>query len=286
MDINEIEEGFREEQTDRLKNGEISQSEFDDIIDRMQLDYDETYDILEKNAFPNGQEDEEVVHTIPYDDYIIQQPTPEHLLDARAVFGSQFRNLVISDLPDDFKLKIHGKELGKKEILDLYNSLIVENLLDDFDRLKERFKNIEKFQEALLQEVNGNPKYGRDMLDALQLIEVKDENGNTHKEFNIPLYNPATTLKIQELVNSMFKNAITKQHIKGGACILVSSFGFTDELHVLHNSDGSIKGMECYMPAYSKDFFQPFMKTDENGNPYLDPTELPNELRRCIGYRI
>lgn len=286
FDINELEKDFKKEQTDKLKNGKISQSEFDDIIDSMQLDYDETKDILEKNAFPNGQEDEEVVHTIPYDDYIIQQPTPEHLLDARAVFGSQFRNLVISDLPEDFKLKIHGKELGKKEILDLYNSLIVENLLDDFDRLKERFENIEKFQEALLQEVNGNPKYGRDMLDALQLIEVKDENGNTHKEFNIPLYNPATTLKIQELVDSMFKNAITKQHIKGGACILVSSFGFTDELHVLHNPDGSIKGMECYMPAYSKDFFQPFMKVDENGNPYLDPTELPNELRRCIGYRI
>ena len=286
VDVNKLEKDFRAEQTDRLKNGEISQSEFDDIIDSMQLDYEETYDILENAAFPNGQEDEEVVHTIPYDDYIIQQPTPEHLLDARAVFGSQFRNLVISDLPEDFKLKIHGKELGKKEILDLYNSLIVENLLDDFDRLKERFKNIEKFQEALLQEVNGNPKYGRDMLDALQLIEVKDENGNTHKEFNIPLYNPATTLKIQELVDSMFKNAITKQHVKGGACILVSSFGFTDELHVLHNPDGSIKGMECYMPAYSKDFFQPFMKTDENGNPYLDPTELPNELRRGIGYRI
>lgn len=286
FDINELEKDFRKEQTDKLKNGEISQSEFDDIIDSMQLDYDETKKILEKNAFPNGQEDEEVVHTIPYDDYIIQQPTPEHLLDARAVFGSQFRNLVISDLPDDFKLKIHGKELGKKEILDLYNSLIVENLLDDFDELKERFENIEKFQEALLQEVNGNPKYGRDMLDALQLVDVKDENGNTHKEFNIPLYNPATTLKIQELVNSMFKNAITKQHVKGGTCILVSSFGFTDELHVLHNSDGSIKGMECYMPAYSKDFFQPFMKVDENGNPYLDPTELPNELRRGIGYRI
>lgn len=286
VDVNKLEKDFRAEQTDRLKNGEISQSEFDDIIDNMQLDYEETKEILENAAFPNGQEDEEVVHTIPYDDYIIQQPTPEHLLDARAVFGSQFRNLVISDLPEDFKLKIHGKELGKKEILDLYNSLIVENLLDDFDELKKRFKNIEKFQEALLQEVNGNPKYGRDMLDALQLVEVKDENGNTHKEFNIPLYNPATTLKIQELVNSMFKNAITKQHVKGGACILVSSFGFTDELHVLHNPDGSIKGMECYLPAYSKDFFQPFMKTDENGNPYLDPTELPDELRRVIGYRI
>ena len=286
VDVNDLEKAFTEEQTNKLKNGQISQSEFNKIMDDMQLSYEETKEILKDAAFPNGQEDEEVVHTIPYDDYIIQQPTPEHLLDARAVFGSQFRNLVISDLPEDFKLKIHGKELGKKEILDLYNSLNVENLLDDFDMLKERFENIEKFQEALLQEVNGNPKYGRDMLDALQLIEVKDENGNTHKEFNIPLYNPSTTLKIQELVNSMFKNAITKQHVKGGACILVSSFGFTDELHVLHNPDGSIKGMECYMPAYSKDFFQPFMKEDENGNPYLDPTELPDELRRGIGYRI
>lgn len=286
VDVNDLEKAFTEEQTNKLKNGQISQSEFNKIMDDMQLSYEETKEILKDAAFPNGQEDEEVVHTIPYDDYIIQQPTPEHLLDTKAVFGSQFRNLVISDLPEDFKLKIHGKELGKKEILDLYNSLIVENLLDDFDELKDRFKSIEKFQETLIQEVNGNPKYGRDMLDALQLIEVKDENGNTHKEFNIPLYNPSTTLKIQELVNSMFKNKITKQYIKGGACILVSSFGFTDELHVLHNSDGSIKGMECYMPAYSKDFFQPFMKEDENGNPYLDPTELPDELRRVIGYRI
>lgn len=286
VDVNDLEKAFTEEQTNKLKNGQISQSEFNKIMNDMQPDYEETYNILENAAFPNGQEDEEVVHKIPYDDYIIQQPTPEDLLDARAVFGSQFRNLIISDLPEDFKLKVHGKELDKHEILDLYNSLIVENLLDDFDELKDRFKSIEKFQEALLQEVNGNPKYGRDMLDALQLIEVKDENGNTHKEFNIPLYNPATTLKIQELVNSMFKNAITKQHVKGGACILVSSFGFTDQLHVLHNSDGSIKGMECYMPASSKDFFKPFMKTDENGSPYLDPTELPNELRRGIGYRI
>lgn len=286
VDVNDLEKAFTEEQTNKLKNGQISQSEFNKIMDNMQPSYEETKEILKDAAFPNGQEDEEVVHTIPYDDYIIQQPTPEDLLDARAVFGSQFRNLIVSDLPKDFKLKIHGKELGKKEILDLYNSLIVENLLDDFDELKDRFKSIEKFQEALIQEVNGNPKYGRDMLDALQLIEVKDENGNTHKEFNIPLYNPSTTLKIQELVNSMFKNKITKQEIKGGACILVSSFGFTDELHVLHNPDGSIKGMECYMPAYSKDFFQPFMKADENGNPYLDPSELSNELKKVIGYRI
>lgn len=286
MDLNLIEKLFKNWHTRRLDEGSITQKEFNKTMNDMQPSYDETKQILKDKAFTNGKENEEIVHTIPFDDYIIQQPTPEHLLDTKAVFGSQFRNLIISDLPEDFKLKVHGKELSKQEILDLYNSLIVENLLDDFDELKKRFKNIETFQEALIQEVNGNPKYGRDMLDALQLIEVKDENGKTHKEFNIPLYNPSTTLKIQELVNSMFKNKITKQDIKGGACILVSSFGFTNELHVLHNPDGSIKGMECYMPAYSKDFFEPFMKEDENGNPYLDPSDLPDELRKAIGYRI
>lgn len=286
VDILDIEEAFRKQLTDKLKKGQISQEEFNKTMDDMQPDYEETYNILKDAAFPNGQENEEVVHTIPYDDYIIQQPTPEHLLDAKAVFGSQFRNLIISDLPEDFEITVNGKKLGKKEILSLYNSLIVENLLDDFDYLKSKFSSIESFQQELIQQVNGNPKYGRDMLDALQLVDVTDENGNTHKEFNIPLYNPSTTLKIQELVNSMFKNHITKQKIKGGACILVSSFGFTDKLHVLHNADGSIKGMECYMPAYSKEFFKPFMKEDENGNPYLDPTELPADLRKVIGYRI
>lgn len=285
-DINLLEKLFRNWHNRRLTDGTISQETFNKTMDDMLLGENEAYQILQNTAFPNGQENEEVVHTIPYDDYIIQQPTPEHLLDTKAVFGSQFRNLIISDLPEDFQITVNGKTLGKKAILQLYNSLIVENLLSDFEALQEKFKDIETFQQELIRQVNGNPKYGRDMLDALQLVEVDDGNGHTHKEFNIPLYNPSTTLKIQELVNSMFKNQITKQYIKGGACILVSSFGFTDKLHVLHNEDGSIRGMECYMPAYSKQFFEPFMKEDENGKLYLDPEELPSELRRVIGYRI
>ena len=88
----------------------------------------------------------------------------------------------------------------------------------------------------------------------------------------------------------MFKNAITKQSIKGASCILVSDFGLTKELNILHGEDGSIQGIECYLPAYSKQFYEPFAvtKVDDAGNEYqeLDVTKMPMELRRIIGYRI
>jgi hypothetical protein len=143
----------------------------------------------------------------------------------------------------------------------------------------------------MLDAVKGNPKYGRDMLDALQIVEIVNPNiGEKQEAFNIPLDNPSTTTKIQELITSMFKNAITKQSIKGASCILVSDFGLTKELNILHGEDGSIQGIECYLPAYSKQFYEPFAvtKVDDAGNEYqeLDVTKMPMELRRIIGYRI
>ena len=227
-------------------------------------------------------------------DYVIQQPTPPHLIDcAPVVFGSQFRNLIISDMPDDpnFRVKVNGKELTKQQVLDLYQANIVENLLEDWEKVKGKFADIRTLQKAMLDAVKGNPKYGRDMLDALQIVEITNPNtGKKQEVFNIPLDNPSTTVKIQELITSMFKNAIAKQKIKGGSCILVSDFGLTKELNILHGEDGSIQGIECYLPAYSKQFYEPFAvtKVDDAGNEYqeLDIDKMPMELRRIIGYRI
>ena len=71
---------------------------------------------------------------------------------------------------------------------------------------------------------------------------------------------------------------------------MVSSVGLTKELQILYNEDGGIKGMECYLPAYSKKFYEPFLitKTTPEGKEYqeLDIERLPEELRKIIGYRI
>ena len=276
-----------------LDNNKITQEEYNTRFEYIEPSEQEVYAILESLSMKNGEFIPEVVHEIPYSDYVIQQPTPEHLFDHTAVFGSQFRNLIISDMPNDpnFRVTVNGKDLTKQEVLDLYQSLIVENLLEDWVKVKGKYANIETLQKAMLDAVKGNPKYGRDMLNALQIVEVTNPNtGERQKVFNIPLDNPSTTNKIQELTTSMFKNAITKQYIKGASCILVSGFGLTKELNIIHGENGSIECIECYLPAYSKQFYQEFLitKIDREGNEYqeLDISKMPIELRKIIGYRI
>lgn len=278
-----------------LDNNELTQDEYNNIMNYFEPSEQEVYDMLERAVKDEtGNFKEEVVHEIPYSDYVVQQPTPEHLFDVNAVFGSQFRNLIISDMPEDMEIIVNGKPIkGRENIQNLYQSLIIENLLEDYGKLSKRFATIEDLQKAMLDTVKGNPKYGRDMLDALRIVE-HTVNGEKVKTFNIPLHNPSTTVKIQELVNSMFKNAITKQQIKGGNCILVSNFGFTDKLHILRNEDGSIKGAECYMPFYTKKYFEPFMKsvTDKDGNVIGQEVDInairkqDPELLKMVGYRI
>lgn len=277
----------------QLQERKITQDQYNKTMNDLQMSEQEVYDMLNSRVYTEGKINPEVVHEIPYNDYMIQQPTPEHLFDVEAVFGSQFRNLIISDMPDDpnFRVRVNDRDYTKKEIIALYQSLITENLLDDFQEVSGKFTNIEVLQQALLQQVKGNPKYGREVLSALELVDIINPNtGAVEKVFNIPLDNPSTTDKIQELMSAMFKNKITKQYIRGGNCILVSSVGLTKELNLVYDKGGNLVGAECYLPAYSKKLFEPLMveKTGANGNTYmeLDVTKLPTSLRKAIGYRI
>ena len=280
---------FKDANDALVAEGKISIEEYNSRFEYIELDYDEALEIL-NNAIRNedGTENKQVIHELPYRDYVIAQPTPEHLFDVEAVFGSQFRNLIISDLPNNFSITINGISYDKKQTIDLYQSLIVENLLENYADVKKKFTSIEDLQKYLLSQVKGNPKYGRDIINALQLVEIVNPiTGIKEKVFNIPLYSPNITNKLQELITSIFKNNITKQYIKGGACTLVSNFGYTDALHVLHNEDGSIKGVECYLPAYSKQFYKEFLVDSEDGTyQYLDINKMPGELRKIVGYRI
>lgn len=288
-----------------LDNNLVSQDVYNDYMKAVEPDEDEVYRMLTEQIGTKDNYNPESVHEIPYDDYVIQQPTPEHLFDVDAVFGSQFRNLIISDMPDDIKIVVNGKEYNKKQIRDLYQAIIVENLLEDWEKVESKYSTIEKLQAALKDAIESNTsKYSRDLLNAIEIITVVNPvTGLEEKVFNIPLDNPSTTEKLQQITNSMFKNAIQKQKIKGGACILVSDFGLTGQLHVkfkkykkvinekgeeveVGDIEGGLEGIECYLPAYSKKFYTPFMKTKDDGTQYLDINSMPENLRKIIGYRI
>ena len=266
----------------KLNNGEISKDEYDKIIEENTVpvtSYKDTMEILkETTGIGFGNENPNVVHKVSYEDYGIQTATPEHAIDAVQLVGTQIRKLITADISDDTIIEINGKKMTKKEWLDLYNAINTENILQAFADVDEIFKDRKKVEEILLEEIRGNQRYGMDMMRACTL----DENNN----FNIPLFDPVQSQRVQTLLNSVIKSRITKQKIRGGALIQVSDYGLTDELHIVFEGEGAnrrIKYLECYMPAYSREFYEPLM--DPNTHQ-LDVTKLPDDLRKLIGYRV
>lgn len=266
----------------KLNNKEISKDEYDKIIKENTVpvtSYKDTMEILKKaTGIGFGNENPNVVHKVSYEDYGIQTATPEHAIDAVQLVGTQIRKLITADISDDTIIEVNGKKMTKKEWLDLYNKINTENILQAFADVDEIFKDPKKVEEILLEEIRGNQRYGMDMMRACTL----DENNN----FNIPLFDPVQSQRVQTLLNSVIKSRITKQKIRGGALIQVSDYGLTDELHVVFEGEGAnkrIKYLECYMPAYSREFYEPLM--DPNTHQ-LDVTKLPEDLRKLIGYRV
>lgn len=256
-----------------------------------------------------GNENPNVVHKVSYEDYGIQTATPEHAIDAVQLVGTQIRKLITADISDDTIIEVNGKKMTKKEWLDLYNAINTENILQAFADVDKIFKDPKKVEEILLEEIRGNQRYGMDMMRACTL----DENNN----FNIPLFDPVQSQRVQTLLNSVIKSRITKQKIRGGALIQVSDYGLTDQLSIVFkdkngnplnyelykkkypNATGesyeefvknaqkegelSIMYLECYMPAYSREFYEPLMSPVTH---QLDVTKLPEDLRKLIGYRV
>ena len=129
---------MKEHLDELLFNNSIEEKDYYKVIDSLQLSEDEIIEVLE--TYTKMQDNEgklvdnpNVIKTYSYEDYIIQQPTPEHLLDTEALFGSQFRNIIKSDIPENATFEINGKPYTKKELIALYEELQVANLDDCFE---------------------------------------------------------------------------------------------------------------------------------------------------------
>jgi len=268
-----------------LSDGTVSQDDYNKLFDRISLTATEIKEKLEAEVSVNGTIDTEhgifdasKVHQLPYSAYMIAQPTPEHLMDEEeATSGSQYNYLILANLPDTFEITLpNGTRLNKKQMMEIYRSCVVDNLLDSFDSVKNLFSDIHELQKRLFKIIEGNPKYGQDIIDALQIVRIPSEKDPTgYKEvFNLPMDLPTICNQVQELLTSVFKNTITKRKINGGNCIQVACAGVSRNLNILRDDNGRITGCECMLPAWTEKFFKPFLKTrtetvkDKNGQSH------------------
>lgn len=288
-------EEYQNKLSELLTKGTITQQQYNDGISKYRFkNSEDAYKALEEQLETMTEED--AVHPIPLEDMMIVQPTADHLIgkDSRgeeAIFGSQLRNIIPADLPSDFTMdiKIGGKtvHLSKEEAVKFYNTLIVDNLMDSFDKEQRKFANIRSLKDALDAVMRGNPKFGEDVKQALEI----SVDGN---DFVMPLNAPNLSNKIDELILSAFKNAIQRQKIKGGSVVLVSNFGLSDSLHVKYKNDDPSQGIEyipALMPAWMRDMYSDYLVEDKKyGGWTLDFEKIKKnndeDILKIIGYRI
>lgn len=282
--------------TKLLESGKITQTEYNNALNQYAFTNEEdVFNTLENQLMHevNGEwvENERYFKTFPLEDYMIVQPTDDHLIDHDALFGSQLRNIIPADLPADFSttVRINGREytLNREQFVQYYNTLIVDQLLDSFDTVRTRFDNDRALSDFLQEMMRNNPKYGDDIKEALSI----DPKTGT---FKVPLNSPNLRNKVEELLLSVFKNNIQRQKINGGNVVLVSNFGLSDKLHVQYKEDGSIDYIPAYMPAYMRDMYRDYLieKVDKDGSTYwtIDFEALKKnnseDILKIIGYRI
>jgi hypothetical protein len=227
---------------------------------------------------------EDVNTVLDNNNYGLQQETPEHHVDTVSLMGSQIRKLIIGDISEDAEFNIGGKTLNKKDLVNLYQSIIVQDTKEAFKNISSKFEDINQVQQLILDEIRSRD-LGDEYEKAFQLVERKNPlTGKTETTFNLPIYSPLTAKKSEAILNSVFKNNVVKQKIKGGPMVQLSSFGFTNDLNLNINEEtGALESAECYMPWWSRKHFEPLL--DKDGQ--LDISKIKDKsLLQMIGYRI
>lgn len=187
------------------------------------------------------------VHEFNYRDYRIQNNVPEHI-NSSQLFGTQIRKLIMSHLrlggtynylknlsgsPKTINLggrwgKVDAQNLKGRNLLALYNSLIVANIMESYDEFAKVAGDVNKLADILMQNVLSN---SRESMDNLLSYAV---TGNA--DFLIPLFEGGLEHDTAAAILSIFKKKVNKQTIKGGSAVQVSAFGITG-----YKRDGGLK---------------------------------------------
>jgi hypothetical protein len=221
-------------------------------------------------------------------DYRLQQETPEHFIDSEGNFSTQLRNLIIADMDLEGDYIINNQTMKGKDVVKLYQELVVEDLRTSFEDVKEMFLkpdgniDYQKLAKELRKEVISR-NMGQEYLDALAPIEVTLKNGDKDYRTTLPLYHPLISYKMEAVMNSFFKNRVTKQKISGGAVVNASSYGIADNLDFIVDEKTGTITFEAMMPWTSRKYFP----LNADGEVDIDTIrETASELLEVIGLRI
>lgn len=208
------------------------------------------------------------VHQLNYEDYRIQTNVPEHI-NSSQLFGTQVRKLIMSHLdmtgrkaynylknlrksPKTVNLggrwkNVDAQNLSGRNLLALYSSLIVANIVDSYEEFSRDVRDINKLADVLMQSVLSN---SRESMDNLMSYAITGD-----EKFLMPLFEGGLEHDSAAMILSIFKKRVNKQSIKGGSAVQVSAFGINSykedgdlQFVVDPNNPNNILYAECEIP--------------------------------------
>lgn len=291
-------------------------------IDLRGLDSEEdVYNALSQQTIITNENGEsalngDMVISFPSSELGIITETPQHFIDNKhQLIGTQPRKNILEGLDpgtkdNPFTIQIGDSLYSKAELIEHFDALNTANMYESFQTIKEKFganslEGRQKLRRVLINEITNSDKYPLDLIQAFEL----DENG----EFQLPMFDPITSVSLEQLFNSIIGKEVVSQTARGGTLIQVSDFGYSDNLSIVfQDEEGNeirydenspqtyeeyldevnkrledntlrIKHYEAYMPAPSKEFYKAY-RNAENGEINMD---LINEkLLEAYSYRV
>lgn len=232
--------------------------------------------------------DNTYIYELPTEDWRLQQETPSHYIDERAGFGTQIKQLILGDLNLDGDYNLLEKTYKGRDIARIYQNTIVQDLKESYKEVEKIFLdsdnklNWPKITAELRREVIAR-ELGQDYLDAIQAIPVLANGEQIGYETKMPLYHPMLLYTVESLMNSIFRNRITKQKIKGGNLINTTSFGVSNKLRMITDPVTGTITYQALLPHSSKKYF-PLTPDGKVDIEFIK--EKAPDLLRIIGYRI
>ena len=231
-----------------VKNGDYAEIDLNDCKDKAAV-VSRLKQCLYGHPTEGSRYDQKFVKEYSFLEWGKQQEVPGHMQDHEQGEGSQNRVIVVSDLPDDFELKVGSKTYktdkkgsAKAKLLKRYFDLIAEEMEDgvysvreelqlDSENKADKYKAISKY---IINSIVKDAKYTDEMRKAFTALENGDFVG--------AIGDPSIADKLFSATFSLIKKNVNDQKFPGGPVVVTSVYG-SENLGIAFDNPKTQEGM-------------------------------------------
>ena len=280
---------------DQLMSGEeISQEKIDEIDDTInsELPIEFFYTIEDgefKVIYDRFPEHSDGTYFIDhaFEDWGKQQANPNNYADKESLFGTQLMKKLVADMFEMNPVKA-------KNIIKNYEAFIINTINENYHSLLGELNNWDDLINKLRSEFINRSKKDPSYLEALNIIDAKA------KKTRLPLWHPFLSYEVEKLINSYFRNKVTKVKLKHGFSLTnKSNYGYVRKPRLrFEDENGNLidpddVDAKVHKLAYAEVILpmsiHKTISAYANKDGFIDDeafAKIPDELKEVIAYRI